>query len=124
MARIVENLPDNFRIVKQEIEKKFMVRYWMSKERTVENYALLKLLLDNLQKFVEGLLVPVEQKIIDLMTEQKVNTVILGQYGKKLFYDEEANWLYPDEMTPDDWRKYDQECNAEYLRKMSEEKKK
>jgi hypothetical protein len=112
--RTVELIPDCLKTAKQEIEHKYLIRFWLGKERNLENYATLKFVLENLQKFVEGLLVSVEQKILDLMKEKDTNVVILGQYGKKVFFDEEAEWLYSDDMSPEDWRQFDKKCNIEY----------
>lgn len=121
MKRKVKDLPKHFVKGKAEIDRLLRV-YWSNKlnekqqaNETPENLALLFVLVEELTKYIDIHLTSVGNKLLEKMETLNKFSIPLPEYGKKVFWDKEAQWLYIEDMDDEDWRKYDEECNKAYL---------
>lgn len=121
MARKIKDLPLHFQKGKLEFDKLIRI-YWSNKldssgkaDETPENLALLYLLMEQNVKYMENHMVNAGNKLLEKMEEVKNTTIMLPEYGKKVFYDEEAKWLYIEDMTEAEWKKYDEQSNKKFL---------
>lgn len=125
MPRKVLNLPENFKPIKIDFEKLLRL-YWNIKKNqgeentnpeTLENLTILYAQITSLLKFFEGHLLITGDKLLEKLNENNTNVVTLPMYGKKLEYDTEASWLFLEDMSQEDWIKFDGEDNEKYLQK-------
>ena len=127
MKRTVKDLPKTFHPVKVEFER-LLNLFWSTKlkdgkrNETKENLTLLYVLAQEYQKFVELQVCALGDKVLEAMHESSVYKVFLYDFGKKLFWDDEARWLFLDDLNSDEWRDYDSKCNKEYLENLKNKK--
>lgn len=135
--RVVEELPKTFNSTKREFEKWFTL--YKGKNEIVEKevkdqnngltiteekryfktetWAELWLMIKEFEKFLYEKESEVIEKLSEKFDEEKINYILLPKYGKKVEFDNEANWYYDKEMDKKDWKEFDDKCNAEYLKK-------
>lgn len=138
-TRDVESLPKNFNLVKKEFEKQkniFLAKNCYYEENqnprtfdverkqffTLENLALLYCLIAEFENYLNTQESGIVEQFKTLMDEKNEYEVLLGTYGKKVFYDKDANWFFIEEMTDSDWKKWDKKSNEEFLKKRKEQK--
>ena len=72
---------------------------------TLENLALLYCLIAEFENYLNTQESGIVEQFKTLMDEKNEYEVLLGTYGKKVFYDKDANWFFIEEMTDSDWKK-------------------
>lgn len=127
-GRKIKSLPLHFQKGKVEFDKLIRI-FWSNKldesgkiKDTPENLALLYALMVENVKYMENHLTSIGDKVLSKMEDIGKKTILLPEYGKKIFYDEEAKWLYIDDMDNEEWRIYDEDSNKEFLKKDKESK--
>ena len=112
----MKELPKNFYSAKREFEKQFNFTIAKikneDKEKELENYAVLFGLIQEYNNFLMKFEEEVSVGIKDRMDELKKYKVYLGDFDKKLEWDEEAKWLYFSDMNSKD---YTEDCLS-YIR--------
>lgn len=123
MKRKVKDLPKHFVKGKAEIDRLLRV-YWANKlnenkqaDETPENLALLFIMVEELTKYMDIHLTSVGNKLLEKMESNGNFSISLADYGKKVFWDKEAQWLYIEDMNEADWKKFDEDSNKLYLEK-------
>ena len=120
-GRIIEELPKSFYTAKKEFEKVFTFQTSKAKNENkkeeLKNYAVLFGLIQEYNAFLSKYEEKIAVHLKDLMDEVKDIKVLLADYGKKLEWDNDAQWLYFSEMENKDWREFDKESNKEFLEK-------
>lgn len=107
-------LPRILQVAKNEFEKN-MRRYWHNREQNEENTLILYIQLNEFHKFIEKTLLKLGQNIFLDMKDKDEFVQYLSEYGKKVFYDEDANWLNIDDMTTEDYVITSKRNNAKKL---------
>lgn len=123
MSRKVKDIPKHFNIAKREIEK-LLNTFWFSRKKddgsrdeSIENIALLYIMLKELTEFTEEHQYSIGEKLLSKMEESNNSTAMLYDYGKVVYFDSEANWLYTRDIDSQEWYDYDMKCNKEHLSK-------
>lgn len=131
--RKVEDLPRNFNQAKKEFQKckqlfflgnKITKSYKDENEEviteeflTLEKKALLWLLFQEFENFLTKHESEIVLDLKDSMDKENTKCVLLAEYGKKVVFDEEANWFFAEDMNYGDWQEYDKKCNEKFLKK-------
>lgn len=119
-GRIIEELPKFFVPTKKEFEKNIAHEKAISnnenKKIELEKYSVIFALIQELESFLNKHEENISIHIKELMDELNEYSIVLGKYGKKLEWDENANWFYLSDMNKSDWLHYDKECNEKYLK--------
>lgn len=131
--RKVEDLPRNFNQAKKEFQKckqlffignKTTKSYKDENEEviteeflTLEKKALLWLLFREFENFLTKHESEIVLDLKDSMDKENTKCVLLAEYGKKVIFDEEADWFFAEDMNYDDWQEYDKKCNEKFLKK-------
>ncbi|MDA3856638.1 MAG: hypothetical protein PF569_10370 [Candidatus Woesearchaeota archaeon] len=107
----LKEVPKYFAKSKRQMEKD-IIRYFYNKEQTDkivqgEFYMLLK----EMQGYIDRLVVEQEQALVDDFNIVE-NTIYLNDYKKKIFYDDEAKWIFISDMNSKDFRKMVDERNS------------
>lgn len=124
----IKEKPNFFHGLKVEAERR--IRAWWSTKRdsegkvqeTSENIALLYILLKEYQAFVDAQVNLLGDKVLAEMEAKHSTKIPLGEYGLTLENDTEARWLIERPMNDEEWRKYNYDCDQEYLKKKEAEK--
>jgi hypothetical protein len=126
--RKVFDLPNTMVPVKKELDRVLNV-FWANKKddkgcivKTEENLALLYALGEEFKAFTDIKIAEVGETLLEELYRNKNTIVLLPKYGKKVFYDEEANWLFTEVMSNDDWGNADKKSNTDFLAKRKEAK--
>lgn len=130
--REVLALPKTFQSSKLSLEQDLR-RYWgsrveykedstqASKVETRENLGLLYILLTEYLAQIENTVFTIGDKLLNSMEGESQVTFPL--YGKKIQFDNEANWLFIKDMDDNDWYKFDMESNEKFVKSKKENKK-
>ena len=120
----MKELPKSFYGAKREFEKAFNFAISKAKNedknKELENYSLMFLLIQEFNNFLFKYEEEVSVALKDRMDELNKYKVCLDEYGKKVFYDEEASWLFINDMNKKDYDEVTKIQNEEYLKKRSE----
>lgn len=120
-GRIIQELPKSFYGAKREFEKVFTFAIAKAKNedknKELDNYAVLFSLIQEFNNFLFKYEEEVSVALKDRMDELNKYKVLLNEYGKKVFYDDEASWLFINDMNKKDWLEFDEKCNKEFLEK-------
>jgi hypothetical protein len=123
MARKVKDLPLHFQKGKLEFDKLIRI-FWSNKldsngrpDETPENIALLYILMVENVKYMENHLTAIGDRVLAKMEQVGKDKILLPEYGQKLFFDKEAQWLYAEPITDVEWKEYDEQCNKDFLKK-------
>ena len=114
MARLFKKVPNPFLKIKLDFEKRCR-RYWLNRDKTLEERALYKIVVEQFIEELSKSILEYEQELADELLSKDKKYVLLGEYGKKVEYDEEAKWINIKEMNGDDFLEYDRACNAKFL---------
>ena len=118
-GRIIQELPKSFYNAKREFEKAFTFAIAKAKNedknKELDNYAVLFSLIQEFNNFLFKYEEEVSVALKDRMDELNKYKVLLNEYGKKVFYDDEASWLFISDMNKKDWVEFDEKCNKEFL---------
>lgn len=121
MGRLIKDIPKTFNKVKSEYDRLTNL-YWCSKlndnnERinSPENIGLMHILNQELMNFAEINFHKTGEKILDLMKEKNIDKIYLYEYGKVIRFDEEAQWLFVEDISQSEWKEYDLACSASYV---------
>jgi hypothetical protein len=124
--RQVLALPKTFQEVKFVMDK-VIHRFWGTRQEykdgstvssnveTPENLALLYALFVEFSSYFEHIFLEHGDKLLNAFGDS--TEIILKQYGKKVVIDREANWIFVEDLTDQDWYKLDTQDNKEYLQK-------
>lgn len=128
MSRKVKDLPQHFKRAKIEYDR-LMNLFWSNRlndkgkrDESLENVALLYAICQEFMKYSENHFHSVGNSLLEIMNENETNKVVLAEYGKKVFFDEEASWLYIEDLSESEWKEYDMNCNKQFLEKKKESK--
>lgn len=120
-GRTVKQLPETFLHVKKEFQKN-VNQFWVNKRdsegkkiESNENLALLYSLLNELSEFFSNEMFKVGEQLLEKNTDEKDFNISLPEFGKKVSYVKEANWIEVGKMDRQDWEDYDIKCNRAYL---------
>lgn len=120
----MKELPKNFYSAKREFEKQFNFTIAKikndDKEKELENYAVLFGLIQEYNNFLMKFEEEVSVGIKDRMDELKEYKVYLGEFDKKLEWDEEAKWLYFSDMNSKDHAELTKIQNEKFLQERAE----
>lgn len=120
-GRIIQELPKTFYNAKREFEKTFTFQTSKAKnedkKEELNNYSVLFGLIQEYNAFLLKYEEQITVHIKDLMDEENTHKILLGEYGKKLTWDDEAKWMYFEDMNKNDWNEFDKICNEKYLNK-------
>lgn len=120
-GRIIQELPKTFYNAKREFEKTFIFQTSKAKnedkKEELNNYSVLFGLIQEYNTFLSKYEEQITVHIKDLMDEENTHKILLGEYGKKLTWDDEAKWMYFEDMDKNDWNEFDKICNEKYLNK-------
>lgn len=130
--RVIAELPKNFNQAKKEFQKckqlffignKSTKSYQDENEKviteeflTLEKKALLWLLFQEFESFLNKHESDIILDLKESMDKENTKYVLLAEYGKKVIFDEDANWFFAEEMNYDDWQEYDKKCNEKFLK--------
>lgn len=121
MNRKVKDLPKHFHKAKIEFDRLSNL-FWSTRLNekgtrieTVENTALLYLLTKEYMAFAETNFNNAGTKLLEIMGNKK--EVYLPEFGKVIRFDEEAQWIFVEDMNSDEWREYDIKCSVDYANK-------
>ena len=118
-GRIIQELPKTFYNAKREFEKTFIFQTSKAKnedkKEELNNYSVLFGLIQEYNAFLSKYEEQITVHIKDLMDEENTHKILLGEYGKKLTWDDEAKWMYFEDMDKNDWNEFDKICNKKYL---------
>lgn len=120
----MKELPKIFYSAKREFEKQFNFTIAKikndDKEKELENYAVLFGLIQEYNNFLMKFEEEVSVGIKDRMDELKKYKVYLGEFDKKLEWDEEAKWLYFSDMNSKDHAELTKIQNEKFLQERAE----
>lgn len=120
----MKELPKIFYSAKREFEKQFNFTIAKikneDKEKELENYAVLFGLIQEYNNFLMKFEEEVSVGIKDRMDELKKYKVYLGDFDKKLEWDEEAKWLYFSDMNSKDHAELTKIQNEKFLQERAE----
>ena len=120
----MKELPKIFYSAKREFEKQFNFTIAKikndDKEKELENYAVLFGLIQEYNNFLMKFEEEVSVGIKDRMDELKEYKVYLGEFDKKLEWDEEAKWLYFSDMNSKDHAELTKIQNEKFLQERAE----
>lgn len=120
----MKELPKIFYSAKREFEKQFSFTIAKikneDKEKELENYAVLFGLIQEYNNFLMKFEEEVSVGIKDRMDELKKYKVYLGDFDKKLEWDEEAKWLYFSDMNSKDHAELTKIQNKKFLQERAE----
>lgn len=124
-GRIIQELPKTFYNVKRKFEKTFTFQTSKAKnedkKEELNNYSVLFGLIQEYNAFLSKYEEQIAVHIKDLMDEENTYKILLSEYGKKLIWDDEAKWMYFEDMNKNDWNEFDKMCNEKYLNKKRQE---
>lgn len=119
-----KEMPKIFYSAKREFEKQFNFTIAKikngDKEKELENYAVLFGLIQEYNNFLMKFEEEIAVGIKDRMDEQKKYKVFLGDFEKKLEWDDEAKWLYFSDMNSKDKNELTKIQNENFLKKRIE----
>ena len=81
------------------------------------NYALLYSLLTEVGNTITEHTAKIGEVLINKYGDTSDWQVTIPEYGKKVVYDEVAKWLFLEQMSGDDFKVYDEECNRKFFEK-------
>jgi len=120
MSRTKE-LPQNFLPIKKDVSK-LENTFWYNKQKenqtrdeSKENVGLLYLLMSDFANFAELKQYSWGDKLLSIMGTESDWQIKFGEYGKKLVYNREGNWIEILDMTHEDFVQYDKESNEKFL---------
>lgn len=120
----MKELPKIFYSAKKEFEKQFNFTIAKiknnDKEKELENYSVLFGLIQEYNNFLMKFEEEVSVGIKDRMDELKKYKVYLGEFDKKLEWDEEAKWLYFSDMNSKDHNELTKIQNDKFLKERAE----
>jgi len=120
----MKELPKIFYSAKREFEKQFNFTIAKikneDKEKELENYAVLFGLIQEYNNFLMKFEEEVSVGIKDRMDNLNKYKVYLGEFDKKLEWDEEAKWLYFSDMNSKDHAELTKIQNEKFLQKRAE----
>lgn len=109
----LKKTPKNFQKTKVQFERDVLRYFYKKDQKDVDIQGEFYFLLKEMQAFIENHVIQQEQTLVDNFDLLK-KPIYLNDYKKKIFYDEEADWLYIDEMTQEDFRKMVNERKAKW----------
>lgn len=117
----MKELPKTFYNAKREFEKSFNFAISKAKnenkDKELENYAVLFGLIQEYNNFLMKFEEEVSVSIKDKMDELKKYKIYLGDFDKKLEWDDDAKWLYFSDMNSKDHYELTKIQNEEFLKK-------
>lgn len=120
----MKELPKIFYSAKREFEKQFNFTIAKikndDKEKELENYAVLFGLIQEYNNFLMKFEEEVSVGIKDKMDKLNKYKVYLGEFDKKLEWDEEAKWLYFSDMNSKDHTELTKIQNEKFLQERAE----
>lgn len=120
MTRKVKELPKHYHKAKVEFDRLSNL-FWANKlndkgtkNETLENVALLYLLMQEFMVFSETNFHNAGNKLLEMLGDKK--EVYLPEFGKVVRFDEEAQWIFTEDMTSSEWKEYDIKCSVDYVK--------
>ena len=117
-------LPKTFYSVKREFEKQFNYIIAKSKDddldKELENYSVIFGLIQEFNNFLSKYEEEVSVSIKDKMDKSGKYKIYLGEFEKKLEWDNDACWLYFSDMNERDKNELTKIQNKEFLQKRAE----
>ena len=122
----MKELPKTFYNAKREFEKSFNFAISKAKDenkdKELENYAVLFALIQEFNNFLFKYEEEISVALKDRMDDLKKYKVFLSDFEKKVYYDDEASWLFVSDMNSKDHNELTKIQNEEFLRKRAENK--
>jgi len=122
MGRLLKDLPKTFNKAKAEYDR-LVNLFWCTrlndeKKRveSIENVGLMYILNQEFMNFAEVNFHKTGEKILEIMELNKTKELFLYDYGKVIRFDEEAQWLFIEDISQSEWKEYDIKSSVNYAK--------
>ncbi len=123
MGRLIKDIPKLLNKAKAEYDR-LVNLYWCTRldenKKRIEddnNVGLMYILNHEFMKFAETNFYKTGEKILEIMQTKNINKIYLYEYGKVIRFDEEAQWLFVEDISQAEWKEYDINCSINYVEK-------
>jgi len=121
MGRFLKDVPRVFNRAKAEYDR-LVNLFWCTrldenKKRieNKENLGLIFILNKEFMNFAETNFNNSGDKILEYMDKNNTKELFLYDYGKVIRFDEEAQWLFIEDISQSEWKQYDLTCSENYV---------